>query len=257
MKTQPFFVELYNFHLSEKIPPLEEEKQKLTETILAHHTVPSLTLKHSTRESFTFEMREDKTVRKKDSEILGGAYPTKRGVYFGIGFGGSERYPEFGYCSPTLDWWKIDYPSFLEEYTRLRSFVDGYLERKLDKDDQAWFRKVLRLFTLEVTYSGSHKLTSTSLEFEPEIGKKDFLTLGIFPNTPDMTANELILAPAYLELIELFGDNIIERCTESGCNNIFYPIPGGKEQRYCSNACKQRAYRERQNPLNFVTFALT
>lgn len=41
----------------------------------------------------------------------------------------------------------------------------------------------------------------------------------------------------------------IQRCQLKGCNKIFEQTPGGHPQKYCSNAHKMKAYRERKNEL--------
>lgn len=41
----------------------------------------------------------------------------------------------------------------------------------------------------------------------------------------------------------------IQRCQLEGCDNIFEVKPGGHPQKYCSDAHKMKAYRERKNKL--------
>jgi len=48
------------------------------------------------------------------------------------------------------------------------------------------------------------------------------------------------------EIIEnMMNGKKIKKCVE--CGRFFIPNPSGKEQRFCSNACKQKAYRKRKN----------
>lgn len=258
MEKQPFFIELYNLHLSGKIPPTPEEKQKLNEIIPTHHKLPCLTIAPEKKGLYTFRKEDNPTITQ---DIRGMGLPTNRGVDFYIGQMSEEETNRFGYCcSSTLDWWKEDYPAFLKEYTHLRSFADGYLEGTFHRSEQMWLRKALQRFTLELIYSS--KLSDSAFEFKDETGKITSITIGIVPNTYQITAdligtsnisaNEIILLPAYSELIELVVTKpTIKRCQAPEtqktpkCQNIFIPYEKGKEQLYCSSKCTNRVRRRK------------
>jgi hypothetical protein len=254
MKGKPFFVELYNLHLSGQIPPTPEEKRKLTETILTNHKLSYLIIASERKGFYTFHQESEPTI----TQDLGGmGLPTNRGVYFYIGQIEETNHFQVGYCSSTLDWWKEDYPAFLKEYTHLRSFVDGYLKGTFHQSDQMWLRKALQLFTLEPIYGG--KLSDSTFEFKDETGRIKQITIGIVPNTSQimadfsgapLSANEIILLPIYSELIELIVTKpTIKRCQAPktlkthACQNIFLPYQKGKEQLYCSQKCANRVRR--------------
>jgi hypothetical protein len=59
MKGKPFFVELYNLHLSGQIPPTPEEKRKLTETILTNHKLSYLIIASERKGFYTFHQESE------------------------------------------------------------------------------------------------------------------------------------------------------------------------------------------------------
>ena len=114
MKKQPFFMNLYNLHLSGKIPPLEEEKRVLTKNLSTYNDYP---LRISSRQNFTIVYRK----------------PLDR--YYSV------------------NWWEKEFPHFAKEYTHLRSFVDGYLKGYFSETNQTWFREQLKLFDWDLSMS--------------------------------------------------------------------------------------------------------
>jgi len=48
----------------------------------------------------------------------------------------------------------------------------------------------------------------------------------------------------FAEFLDL--DDEVRQCAAEDCKRYFFPNPSGKEQKFCSNACKQKAYRKRK-----------
>lgn len=65
--------------------------------------------------------------------------------------------------------------------------------------------------------------------------------------TLDVTAqNNFIGLERNSKLLLVISLPELSVCTADDCSNIFAPAPRGREQRYCSKACKMREYRRRR-----------
>jgi len=162
---QPFFIELYNLHLSGNIPPTEEKKRTLTELFRTSH------------QQYSFFVSSHQSLPIVYS-------PTKRDL--------------------VLDWEK-DYPSFLREYTHLRSFLDSYLEGTFQENNKRWFENMIQQFdwNLSTSFTGRE------------------VNLAIVGQAKD----DSILALAYWELIDFFRRKAtIKRCSNQDCTNIFHAL---------------------------------
>jgi len=144
-----------------------------------------------------------------------------------------------------------DARKFYFDYSRLRALADNYLQNfKVSKAAMSWVIKFAGTFSLSVLISnkltGTQYSVSTFPEKEVDLSRHAILTgqssAGLWNLATYELAREL-----YKEIEGILKGIIqIDRCYAGGCDKIFIRVPGGKEQRYCSNACKQRAYRERQ-----------
>jgi len=149
-------------------------------------------------------------------------------------------------------WFKSnDARKFYFDYSRLRALADGYLQDfKVSKGVMSWVIKIAGTFSLSVLISDKQTGTQYSVSTFPE-KQVDLLQHAILTGQSSAGLWNLATYELARELYKeiegiLKGITQIDRCYAGGCDKIFIPAPRGKEQRYCSNACKQRAYRERQ-----------
>ena len=69
----------------------------------------------------------------------------------------------------------------------------------------------------------------------------------------DRNEEDMLFLMIYESLISLSQKKeVVGHCNLEVCNNIFLIKPGGHPQKYCSNAHKMRAYRERKSKLILV-----
>lgn len=130
-----------------------------------------------------------------------------------------------------LDKYPVAYPSiqaFQKWHLSFYSIFDHWLKYKDLTDDQAeWIDKQILDFTL--------KFRKTPLPEHPFD-----LTL--------MQESQMIMKFIVTQFAEILAsESEIRQCEAEDCQRYFIPNPSGKEQRFCSNACKQKAYRKRKN----------
>jgi len=248
MKTDLFLIALYNIHLPTEIPPPNEVKQKLTKTIWKHN------------KSFWRPVMGDK-IEKKEISI---PWPDKSSgrVMTIADERNFEIRPDYlDYQSSDVDWWLSDYPSFLEEYNRLRSFVDDYIEGKFNTPNYVWLNEALARFPYELYRDLDNRYQISFVELEACFSGKmsdkvkeidiNRVNIGFCFNHSKMTANEVLLAPAYIEIIDLLKTKpLIERCIayktsrKDACQNIFIAQrKKGPTQQFCSATCRRRIHK--------------
>jgi len=233
-KKQPYFVQLYNLHLSGEIPPTQAEKQALAETVYWHYNFNDL------------------------APLDGNIYPSTGNI--NVRDGDSQLAPfsitqdNLQYCHPkytatllkdtskkTLkDWWQEDYQSFLNEYKHLRSFVDGYLESEIHRSDVKWLNIAIDNIGRELYFfrNAEPKLILPAIPYYSFIptGKKFNLkhfTFKSYPKYPVLqTPTKKMFMRVYLELTDLLENSQnIRRCEHKDCNNIFYV--NHQSRKYC------------------------
>ncbi|MBC8229500.1 hypothetical protein H8E77_08135 [bacterium] len=247
MNTNLFLIDLYNIHLPDE--PLREVKQNLTKTIWKHHKLLGV------------QVIGDKLEKKEMSIPWADKVP-------GLGMTiaderNFEIKPDYlGYQSSDVDWWLSDYPSLLEEYNRLRSFVDDYIEGKFNTKNHVWLNEALTRFPYGLTINFDSRFQISLVEFveacyngekSDKIMEIDInrVNIGFCFNHSKMTANEVILAPAYIEIIDLLRTKpLIERCIayktprKDACQNIFIAQrKKGPTQQFCSATCRRRIHK--------------
>lgn len=114
MNTDLFLIALYNLHLPTEIPPPNEVKQKLTETVFRYYRIsPGVIREPSATPNYNGDFR-----------------PIDYRIPIADGREVTIAKDCLGYQPSDVDWWETDYPSFLKEYAHIRSFLDSYLEGK-------------------------------------------------------------------------------------------------------------------------------
>ena len=244
MKKKPYFIKLYNLDLSLNIPPTPKEKQRLIRTVWLNYEMPPAVLGNQPKYAIP-SVKDRKLTFKVVSEkpegyaAPGYLLPTARGDYFSI------APDKFGYYSSKIDWWEEDYPSFLEENDHLRSFVDGYLEGKFKTKDRAWLDRALQCFTTRLVQDFgdiASPLLQMDAPFPTINGKKmsevvneidiTYVKAKLCPDFQQMTANAIILIPAYIEFTQLLEEKPkLRRCAYKDCNNIFHVTH--QSRKYC------------------------
>lgn len=258
-----YFIALYNLHLTGDVPPTPEEQQRFIHTVWLNYELPPPVIGFQQKYAIlSFENLKPtfKVVSEKPEGYAAPGYllPTASGDYFRI------APDKFGYDSSKIDWWEKDYPSFLEEYAHLRSFVDGYLEGKFKTKDRAWLDRALKCFTTRLVQDFGDTAAPLLQMDAPsptlngkkmsEVVKEIDITnvkAKLSPNFHQMTANTILLIPAYLEIIQLLEEKTtLSRCKAyktpktPACQNIL--IQSGKQgpqQQYCSERCRKRIWK--------------
>lgn len=256
MNTDLFLIALYNLHLPTEIPPPNEVKQNLTKTIWKHHK-PILQ-----------QVMGDKLEKKEISIPWLDKVSVGRVMIIADERSFEIKTDYLGYQSSDVDWWVSDYPSFLEEYNRLRSFVDDYRERKFNTQNHVWLNEALTRFPYELSIDFDSRFQMSLVELvearysrekSDKIMEIDInrVNIGFCFNRSKMTANEVILAPAYIEIIDLLKTKpLIERCIakntsrKDACRNIFIASKKqGQPRQFCSDKCRKRIYEhEKTHP---------
>lgn len=228
MNTNLFLIALYNLHLPTEIPPPNEVKQKLTETVFRHYRIsPGV-------------IREPYATQGYNLSPIDYRIPIADGREVTIA-------KDFlGYQPSDVDWWETDYPSFLEEYFHIRSFLDSYLEGKFKINNRAWLDRVSTnfayIFTIE--FDKKHVAPLAVLDTPDPSREIDInrVKMNLWVDYSKRTANAGILERAYREIIDLIRTKTVHfgKCKRNGCNNIF--LKSGN-RKYC-DTCKTPAKRE-------------
>lgn len=260
---QLYFVQLYNLHLSGEIPPSTTEQRKLSGVVYKHYdflpTVvnpPSLILEDDKKQRATgyFTEIDEKTAFGITPDDLQYVEYQPDFLFRVYAPGESPFYRS------SRNWWEEDYRTFLDEYQHLRSLLDGYIEQKIKMSDLIWLDGVAELNINYGLVRYSQEPPQMKRDFpipiqgEKEDGEVDlrFWTVKSKPrpNPKRSEPHALILFNAYLELISLLEQELtLRRCQapntqkSSACKNIFIPQAKGKEQKYCSKKCADRARR--------------
>lgn len=254
-----FCIALYNLHLSDNVPPTPEENKRLIHTIWLNYTLPQPVLGNQQ----TAEKLKKKPVFFVTPGYLFFKVKDIKGYSFHISLEDFNYLPPDIDC-PDIDWWERDYPSFLEEYAHLRSFIDGYLKGQFRTKDRVWLDRALQFFTTKLVDDYGNGFTAPLEQMDAPFptlnGKRmsdmvktidiTYVKAKLCPNLHQMTANAILLFPAYLEIVETLEENReIRRCQAPqtqktpACQNIFRPQAKGKKQKYCSTECANRARR--------------
>jgi len=252
-----YCIALYNLHLTGNVPPTPEEKQHLIRTVWLNYEMPPAFLGEQPKYALP-TAEELKIVSEKPEGYTAPGYllPTVENRLFSISAEDLNYYP------PDVDWWQEGYDAFLNEYAHLTSFVDGYLEEKLRLKDREWLDRALQSFTTKLVgdYGDDFVAPLDQLDapFPLLNGKKmsdvvkeidiAHVKAKLCPNFHQMTANTIILIPAYLEFIQLLDEKpTLYRCNAyktpktPACQNVF--VQSGKQgpqQQYCSSTCRVR-----------------
>ncbi len=229
MNTNLFLIDLYNIHLPTEIPPPNEVKQKLTETVFRHYRIsPGV-------------IREPYATQGYNLSPIDYRIPIADGREVKIA-------KDFlGYQPSDVDWWETDYPSFLEEYFHIRSFLDSYLEGKFKANNSAWLDRVSKnlayIFTIE--FDKKHVAPLVVLDTPDPSREIDInrVKMNLWVDSSKRTANAGILERAYREIIDLIRTKTVHfgKCKRNGCNNIF--LKSGR-RKYCSDECSSEAKLE-------------
>ncbi len=126
MERQPYFVQLYNLHLSGEIPPTPVEKQALAKVVYWHCNFNPL----APSDGNSYPPTGAISVRNGDSQVALFKITQDNLQYC------HPEYPATPYDTskePLKDWWQEDYQSFINEYKHLRAFVDGYIEGEIQQ----------------------------------------------------------------------------------------------------------------------------
>jgi len=137
--------------------------------------------------------------------------------------------------------------------TDVASFMEGDIEklRRLQKEFRADALDIINFkpSNKDVTplYRVAEKLIRYTKDREPEwqidfTGKHNPHLIEQF--LPERRFPAVLYEWLTHDIIE--EGRIIKVCAAEDCSNIFIPNPSGKEQRFCSHACKQKAYRRRK-----------
>ena len=263
-KKQPYFVELYNLHLSGETPPQKTEQRKLSKVVYQYYdfsppvvNLPSLTFGETNN-----KRKAPGYFTEIDEKTLFGIAPDDLQYV--------EHQPDFLFRSyapgespfyrSSRNWWEEDYRTFLDEYQHLRSLLNGYIEQEIKMPDLLWLDGVLanNINYGLMIYSQRPPQTMRDDPIPIRDGNPD-VDLRVWtvkskprPNPNRSEPHALILFNAYLELISLLEKELtLRRCKapktqkSSACQNIFIPYEKGKEQLYCSPKCTNRARRRK------------
>jgi hypothetical protein len=206
MKKQPFFIELYNLHLSGQIPPTPEEKQKLTEIFCTNRD------KYSCRIS---------------------AYPYLPIVY---------RKPSLPYLFHDALWWEKKYPDFLNEYTHLVTFLKAYVKRDLVfcKNAQSWLEDVLHIFKWDLSIDFSLEKVNFAIVGICSENSKMTEIQRIFASTYFELINFLQKG------LPIKQCQAYETKLRDACQNLFVAEKRqGPAQIFCSVKCRRRIHKHK------------
>ena len=230
MNTNLFLIALYNLHLPTEIPPPNEVKQKLTETIFRYYRIGPGVIK----EPYATQGYYNLSPINYLIPIADG-----REVIVAKDF--------LGYQPSDVDWWETDYPSFLEEYAHIRSFLDSYLEGKFKANNSAWLDRVSTNFAYKFTIAldKDHEAPLAVLDTPDPSREIDInrVKMNLWVDESKRTANARILERAYREIIDLIRTKTVHfgKCKRNGCNNIFLK---SRRRKYCSDECSYEAKLE-------------
>ena len=261
-KHQPYFVELYNLRLSGEIPPSTTERRKLSSVVYKHYdfrptvvTMPSTILGDDKKQQAPgyFIGIDEKTSFGITPDDLQYVEHQPDFLFRSYGPGESPFYRS------SRNWWEEDYRTFLDEYQHLRSLLNGYIEQEIKMSDLLWLDEVLanNINYGLMRYSQRPPQTMRDDPIPIQGGNPEskvdlrFWTVKSKPRpTKRLEPHALILFNAYSELISLLEQKLtLRRCQAPEtqktlvCPNIFMPLAVGKEQKYCSTKCANRARR--------------
>jgi hypothetical protein len=262
VKKTPYFIALYNLHLSLNVPPTPYEKQSLIRTVYLNYSIPPVPIGNQERDRVS--PLERFIVLPVDPK-----YPAPPRYFFKIdeedNFDEEDNYfaiseEDLNYHPPDVDWWQKDYAVFLDEYRNLRSFLDGYIENKIGLADLLWLNQALETMGPGLVYLKKRKnFPISQLDFynKEEFFNKPFLSFStselsvcLLPLIKKFTPNVVILFQAYLELMSLLENKpVIRRCTAyqttriPPCQNIFIASStSGPIRKFCSDKCRRRIH---------------
>jgi hypothetical protein len=257
MNKHSFFIALYNLHLPNEIPPSNEVKQRLTKTVWKYYRIIPPSVISIREQSVTPNYNDNhKPIAYHRFPVDEGGNKIGRGITIAKNYLGDElsndeliKLLEVDfYESLNNNWWKTDYPSFLEEYTRLRSFIDDYLDGKFKIENCEWVNEVSKIFEYKLTIASeiAKKVVIETPLMIPDTPKHheeidiNRVNIRLFPRFSYTNANAAILEPAYYEIIDLIRiKSSLKRCECRRCDNIFdLPQKKGMPRRFCSDKCR-------------------
>jgi hypothetical protein len=229
MNTDLFLIAFYNLHLPTEIPPPNEVKQKLTETIFRYYRIsPGVIGEQNATQNYIGDFR-----------------PIAYHIPIADGRRVTIAKDYLGYQQPSdVDWWACDYPSFLEEYAHLRSFLDDYLTGKFKIKNRAWLDRVSTnvAYILTIELDKKHVAPLAVLDTPDPSREIDInrIKMNVWVDSSKRTANAGILERAYREIIDLIRTKTVHfgKCKRNGCNNIFLK---SRRRKYCSDECSYEA----------------
>ncbi len=152
-----------------------------------------------------------------------------------------------------IDWFESkDFLDFMFDYFSFKKLIDGYLKGKISTWTLEWLQEKIQKYQYSLQIWKDNELVKPiTLDDEISVDSLNFKRWGIhIEGLPYGLGLNIFLANIHLQVAQTLEEKReIRRCQApktqktSACQNIFIPQAKGKEQRYCSKKCANRARR--------------
>ncbi|MHC4533478.1 MAG: CGNR zinc finger domain-containing protein [Planctomycetota bacterium] len=152
-----------------------------------------------------------------------------------------------------IDWYESkDFLDFMFDYFCFRNLIDGYLEGKIQTWTLEWLQEKIQNYRYSLLiYKDNEQVRTTTLGDEIVIDSLNFKSQGIqIKGLPYGLGLAIFSANIHSQVVQTLEEKReIKRCQAPetqktpACQNMFIPLAMGKEQKYCSTKCANRARR--------------